>query len=126
MDILYIILFVFLIRKTGALALRKGLKRSTWQWYMAGAWILAGSIGSAFAMNYLGLVIQPAKSLRDSMNNMLNLPDKDLLIISFGNLFFAFGGYLLIRAILEKKPDIIDEDIDSIKSDDLRPPPSAQ
>jgi hypothetical protein len=34
----------------------------------------------------------------------------------------AFGGYLIVRAILEKKPDAYEDDIDNIGVDDLRPP----
>ena len=54
-----------------------------------------------------------------------------LTAIMFGNqnlfamlsigILSAFGGYLLVRAILEKQPDRIDEDIDRIGSNDLRP-----
>ncbi|MEI9935348.1 MAG: hypothetical protein WDM71_10995 [Ferruginibacter sp.] len=122
MDIIYIILFIIFIRKTGTLAIQKGLKPWVWRLYMAIAWVIAGSIGSGFAINYLGIDIQPAKSLSATMNDMLNLPEKDLWIISSLSLFFAFGGYLLIRAILERKPDRIDKDIDKIGSDDLKPP----
>jgi hypothetical protein len=120
--IIYIVFFIFLIRKTGALARQKGLKPLFWQCCMAGAWMITGSIGYGFAMNYLGINMDPSKGYHDTMNYMATLPIKDLLIIILGNLFFAFGGYLLIRAILEKKPDNIDKDINSISSDDLRPP----
>jgi hypothetical protein len=34
----------------------------------------------------------------------------------------AFGGYLFIKYILEKKPDFYEDDINSIGVDDLHPP----
>ena len=34
----------------------------------------------------------------------------------------AFGGYLFVRAMLEKKPDVIEEEINRIGVDDLHPP----
>ena len=34
----------------------------------------------------------------------------------------AFGGYLVIKFILDKKPDFVDEDVNGIGIDDLQPP----
>lgn len=46
----------------------------------------------------------------------------DLVSLMFSGLVFAFGGFLIIRAILSNKPDnTSSEDINRIGVDDLRP-----
>lgn len=98
---LEIIALIFLCKKNGDLALRKGLKPGTWKLYTVLAWIVAEFIGVFIGLMAFG------------EDNLIGL----MLI----GLACAFGGYLLVRAILEKKPDPIEEDINSIGVNDLRP-----
>jgi hypothetical protein len=100
--ILQITAIFFLMRRNGALALRKGLKIIPWKLYTASAWILAEFAGWILGASLFG------------NTNFVG-------IFSVG-LFGAFGGYLIVRSILEKKPDQIDEDINKIGVDDLQPP----
>ena len=98
---LEIIALIFLCKKNGDLASRKGLKPGTWKLYTVLAWIVAEILGVFIGMLIFG------------QDNLIGL----VLI----GLACAFGGYLLVRAILEKKPDPIEEDINSIGVNDLRP-----
>lgn len=100
-----LIILFFLARHIGKLAQKKGLKPFIWKLYTVGAWILGELIGISMAINMFGT---------------FDLKTIDMRYALMG-LFFAFGGYLLIRFILEKKPDYIDNDINRIGSDDLRP-----
>lgn len=96
-----IIVLIFLCNKNGDLASRKGLKPGTWRLYTILAWIVAEILGL-----FIGIVAF-------GKGNLVGL-----ILFSLAS---AFGGYLLVRAILEKKPDPIEEDINSIDINDLRP-----
>ncbi|MFM2358667.1 MAG: hypothetical protein RLY16_660 [Bacteroidota bacterium] len=97
-----ILALIFLCQKNAQLAARKGLKGSTWVIFTIVSWIFA---------EFTGLLIG------------LMLWGKDNLFAIMGfALFCAFGGYLLIRKILESKPDPFDDDINRIGSKDLQPP----
>jgi hypothetical protein len=65
------------------------------------AWIGAEFFGIGLGMNMFG--------------------PKNILSIFLVGLFCAFGGYLLIRSMLEKKPDAVDDDVDKIGINDLKP-----
>ena len=97
-----IIALVFLCKKNGNLAIRKGLKSRTWKLYTILAWICA---------EFTGIILG---TILFGQNNLYG-------ILALG-LVSAFGGYLIIRSILEKKPDSLDNDIDRIGADELRPP----
>jgi hypothetical protein len=84
------------------LAIQKGLKSGLWRWYTVLAWIVAESIGAILGMAAFGL------------DNLIGL-----MLIGVAS---AFGGYLFIKYILEKKPDFYEDDINSIGVDDLHPP----
>jgi len=99
---LEIIALVFLTRRIGRLAILKGLKPSSWKRYTIAAW---------FACEIFGCVVAAVLFGYDNLFS----------IVSIG-LGCAFGGYLMVRAILEAKPDILDEEINSISADDLKPP----
>lgn len=101
---LEIIALIFLCKMNGALALKKGLKPGSWKLYTIFAWIVAEITGMTLGIIFLGL------------------DKKDIAGLITVGLTSAFGGYLIIRAILEKKPDVVEEDINSIGIDDLRPP----
>jgi len=119
LDLLYLILIGFLASKIRNLARRKGLNAFLWVVLMLIAWLFAGSIGSLFGMSYLGIDIMSIKQVKD----LTALPVNDQLILLLFNLFFAFGGFLLIQYILEKKPDLPEKkDIDAIGAEDLQPP----
>ena len=99
---LEIIALIFLCKKNGNLATQKGLKPGAWKFYTVLAWIVAEMTGVILGIVLFG---------QDNLFGIMSLG-----IVS------AFGGYLIIKALLDKKPDSYDEDIDSIGVDDLRPP----
>jgi hypothetical protein len=97
---LEIIALIYLSRRIGLLAIQKGLKPLSWKLYTIAAWIICEIIGIFIAIALFGQSI--------------------FSIMSIG-LACAFGGYLIVRAVLEKKPDIVDNDINSIGSGDQTP-----
>jgi len=97
-----IIALIFLCIKNGKLAAQKGLKPGTWKLYTVLAWLVTEMAGVVLGIALFG------------QNNLIG-------IMSLG-LVSAFGGYLFIKYVLEKKPDTFDEDINSIGIDDLQPP----
>lgn len=97
-----IIALFFLCKMNGNLAIQKGLSPRTWKWYTILAWIAGEMFGVIMAMGLFGQV---------------NL----FAIFSLG-IVSAFGGYLFVKFVLDKKPDAFDEDINRIGVDDLQPP----
>ena len=97
-----IVALFFLCKKNAELAILKGLKPNTWKLYTVLAWILAEFIGVAVGMAMFGI--------------------KNLYPVLGIGLFSAFGGYLFIRALLEKMPNSLDEEVNKIGVDDLQPP----
>ena len=97
-----IIALIFLCKKNGALAIQKGLSAGRWKWYTVLGWITAEIIGLFLGMLLFG------------NGNIYGL-------LAIG-LVSAFGGYLIVKAMLEKMPDAYDEDIDRIGVNDLQPP----
>jgi hypothetical protein len=103
--VIEIIALIFLCRLNGQLAEKKGLPKKTWWINTIGAWV---------ACEFVGVVLG---SMMFGIHNIF-------AVMGVG-LFSAFGGYLLVRYILEKKPDDkndLDKDINRIGVDDLRPP----
>ena len=97
-----IILLFFLTKSIGELAVKKGLPSGRWKFIVVMAWIGFELIGMMIGMALLG------------SGNLVGL-------MMFG-LVAAFGGYLTVRYILENKPDEkINDDIDRIGTDQLRP-----
>jgi len=86
-----ILVLIFLCRKIGNKALRKGLKPGQWKLITVLTWLCFEFIGFTIGMVLFGF-------------------DKsDLLgLMAFG-VACAFGGYLLVDAVLSKKPDLIDD-----------------
>lgn len=84
---LEIILLIFLTRNIGKIAIQKGEKPGVWKLLTVLLWIVCEIIGTFLAVILYGLT-----------------PDSIFSIIAFA-LFSAFGGYLIIRAILTNKPD---------------------
>lgn len=101
-----IIALVFLCWMNGKLAEKKGLPRKAWWLNTILAWVAAEFIGVAS-----GILLYGKENLYP--------------ILAIG-LFAGFGGYLLVKFTLEKKPDVNDDkDVDRIGVDDLQPPRSS-
>jgi hypothetical protein len=98
---LEIIALIFLTRQIGALALRKGLKPGQWKVYLVLAWFGAEILGF-----FIGIQLFGGYNIWG------------LMLFAFA---CAFGGYLLVHATLNKKPDSFDDDIRNIGSDERRP-----
>ncbi|MEN9570687.1 MAG: hypothetical protein RL172_1918 [Bacteroidota bacterium] len=100
---LEIIALIYLSRKNGELAIKKGLKPGRWKLYTVLAWLGAELIGAMIGLLMFG------------KTNMVSA-----LLVA---LFVAFGGYLLVRYTLENKPDDkMEQEVNQIGIDDLRPP----
>jgi hypothetical protein len=97
-----IVALIFLCTKNGRLAAQKGLKPGTWKLYTVLAWIATEMMGVMMGIIMFG---------QDNLFGIMSL-----------GLVSAFGGYLFIKSVLDKKPDAYDEDINSIGVDDLQPP----
>ena len=91
---LEIIALYFLCKKTGQVAASKGLPPGRWKLYVVLAWF-----GAEFFGFFLGAMLFGTGNL-------------------FGLFLFALvcavGGYLLVKAILDKIPDDIEDDINRI------------
>ena len=99
---LEIIALIFLCKRNGVLAERKGLKPGMWKLYTVIAWIVTEIFGVLVGMMMFGTT--------------------SLIPVLATGLFGAFGGYLFIRYHLERRPDNLEEDINHIGVDDLQPP----
>lgn len=96
---LEIIALIFLCRKIGNIAERKGLKPGYWKLYTVLSWIAGECIGLIAGIILFGF-------------DKNDLPG----LMAFG-LACAFGGYLIVKAILDKRADNMDEeDINNIGS----------
>jgi len=97
-----IIALYFLCKTNGQLAIQKGLPHKKWWLITIVAWVLAEFLGVLLGVSMFGI--------------------SNLYAVLGTGLFSAFGGYLIVRNLLEKMPDGLDKDIDRIGIDDLRPP----
>ena len=91
---LEIIALIFLTKQMGIIAFDKGLKPGLWKLYTVLAW-LAGE----FAGVIIGLMIF-------SVDNLIS--------IELVGITGAITGYFIIKSILSKKPDNMQDDIDQI------------
>ena len=99
---LEIIALIFFTKHIGKIAIQKGLKPGMWKAYTVACWVVFEIAGIA--------------------TGVLLFNQTDFLPLMFLGLISAFGGFLLIRSILQKKPDATpDDDINSIGVDDLKP-----
>ncbi|HEX2683794.1 MAG TPA: hypothetical protein VHL77_07670 [Ferruginibacter sp.] len=98
---LEIIALIFLTKNIGALALKKGLKPGLWKLYTVLSWIGAEIIGIIIAASILGA--------------------DNIIFAALIGLACAVGSYFVIRAILNKRPDAMEEDINRIGVSDLYP-----
>jgi len=89
-----IIVLIILVIHVGKVATRKGEKAVKWQLLTVGAWVAAEIVGLMIGITFFGT------------GNIIGL----MLL----GLISAVGGYLIIKAKLDKIPDKIDNDIDQI------------
>ena len=99
---LEVIALYFLCKKNGTLASQKGLNPRSCKWYTILSWILTEMIGVIMGITFYG------------ESNLVG-------VMSLG-IISAFGGYLIIKYILEKKPNLNKDDIDHNRVDELQPP----
>lgn len=87
-----LIVLIFLTREIGRLAFRKGLKPLTWRIYNVLGWLLFEIIGIIAGVVIFGI--------------------DNLISINLMGFAFAITSYFLIKARLNKLPDV-DDDIDN-------------
>lgn len=99
---LEIIAVIFLSKNNGKLAVTKGLKSGTWILYTVLAWIGAEFVGA--------------------LTGILLLGQENILVAYLLAIGFAVASYFIIRNVLQKKPDVVDEEeINRIGVSDLYP-----
>jgi len=91
---LEIIALIFLTREIGKIAADKGLKPGTWKIYTVLAWIAGEFIGAIIGVLIFGT------------SNIFSI---ELVAIAG-----AVTGYVVLKANLKKKPDLLDDDINQI------------
>ncbi|HEY8687761.1 MAG TPA: hypothetical protein VIM07_00890 [Chitinophagaceae bacterium] len=91
---LEIIALIFLAKEIGKIAATKGLKSSTWKLYFVLAWIAGEFVGAIIGVLIFGT------------NNIISVE----LVAVAG----AVTGYVILKANLKKKPDLLDDDINQI------------
>ena len=96
-----IILVVLLTIHIGKIAKKKGVNPGAWRLYTVLSWI-AGEI--------VGVI-----------TGILLFGKNDIISLMFTGIAGALGGYFILKSILDKKPDNVDDDINRIGVDDLRP-----
>jgi len=94
---LEIILLIFMAIHIGRLARRKGQEPNPWRWKTVGLWLLFEFTGIFFGIALFGT--------------------KNLVGLSLFGTACGFGGYLIIRRILEKLPDEYQENNDPDSND---------
>ena len=111
-----IIALFFLCKRNGILAVQKGLSAKKWKWYTIIGWFTAEIVGIILGMLLFGT------SNLENLNDINALEKSNFYGLAAIGLVSAFGGYLIVKAMLEKMPDAYDEDIDRIGVNDLQPP----
>ena len=109
-----IIILYFLCKKIGKIALTKGLNAGRWKLYTVLSFLGAEIVGLTFGIAAFG---------KGNMADLAAISKEDLTGLGLLGLVTAFGGYLIVKATLDKKPDNFDEDdVDKIGVNDLQPP----
>jgi len=91
---LEIVALIYLTRSIGQLALNKGLKPGTWKLYTVLAWFAGEITGLIIGFTMFGME-------RPIMALFVGIP-------------CAVAGYHIIKATLERKPDVLADDINQI------------
>jgi polyferredoxin len=105
-----IIILFYLCWKNSKKAQQKGLPPKKWIWYTIAAWLIGEFFGILLGVMLLG------------KRNFLLYDQQDYTALLAMGLISAFGGYLYIRAKLEKMQTPKDDEVDRIGISDLRPP----
>ena len=112
-----LIILYFLCKKIGKIALAKGLNAGRWKLYTALSFLGAEIFGLNFGFATFG---------NGNLADLTKLAKEDpagVAGIAALGLICAFGGYLIVKANLDKKPDNFDEeDVNKIGINDLQPP----
>ncbi|MFN8246127.1 MAG: hypothetical protein U0T56_07090 [Ferruginibacter sp.] len=91
---LEILALIFLTQQIGQKAASKGLSTFKWKAFTVLAWVLCEFIGIFIAMAFFG------------QGNYFAI--YSIAIMS------AIGGYLLVKSLIDKQPDPLDDDIEKI------------
>lgn len=91
-----LIILFFLCRKIGKISREKGLRAFKWQLFTILSWFIFAAIGMNIAMGWLGY--HEIKTVEEAFAFVTKNPGASMF-----SLFCGFGGYLLVRYILEKK-----------------------
>jgi hypothetical protein len=91
---LEIIALIFLTKHIGNLASNKGLRPGRWKLFTVLAWLAGEFIGAMIGVVLFGI------------HNLFSV-----LIMAIAG---AFTGYVILKNVLSKQPDIIQDDIDHI------------
>ena len=91
---LEIVALYFLTKQMGKMASDKGLKPGAWKFYTILAWIVGELIGVIIGISIFG--------------------KDNLFSIVLVGIAGAFTGYLYIKSLLSKKPDVLDDDMNNM------------
>ena len=91
---LEIIALIFLTRETGRMAANKGLRAGRWKVYTILSWFAGEIVGAIIGVMIFG------------PNNLISV----MLVALAG----AITGFFILRSVLLKKPDVLEDDIDQI------------
>lgn len=97
---LEIIALIFLTKNIGTLAEKKGLKPGTWKLYTVLCWFGSEILGAVIGVAVLG--------------------SENIILGVLLGLVCAVGSFFVLKANLNKRPDV-DDDIDKIGVSDLYP-----
>ena len=91
---LEIIALILLAKQIGKIAANKGLKPGTWKLYLVLSWIAGEFVGAIIGILIFGTT---------------NIISVELVAVAG-----AITGYVILKATLSKKPDLLDDDINQI------------
>lgn len=89
-----IILLIFFCIQIGKIARRKGLNVAAWRWRLVFVWL---------GFEFLGLMIAVM---------LFGFHKDNLFGLAAFAIACAFGGYLMLKATLDKKPDEFGDDVE--------------
>lgn len=96
MILIELVLLYFICVKIGKIAIEKNRSVLRWRIYAVLAWFFFEGIGANIAIAWLGIKLPT--NMEDATKVLMQHPG-----VSFFGIFCAFGGYLLVRSLLERK-----------------------